>query len=83
MSIRPFTRLAARQVHQAGGQDLYEGNELARFFALLLMVSGPDLAAAPIIGAQLLRFTSWRGVFAVLAVIGAALLIVAACWPGG
>ena len=53
---------------------------LARFFALLLIVNGAAPIAAPIIGAQLLRFTSWRGVFAVLAVIGAALFIVAACW---
>ncbi|MGD0376032.1 MAG: multidrug effflux MFS transporter [Streptosporangiaceae bacterium] len=61
-------------------RDLYEGNELARFFALLLMVNGTAPIAAPIIGAQLLRFTSWRGVFAVLAGIGVVLLVVTAGW---
>ena len=71
---------AAIVIARAMVRDLYEGNELARFFALLLMVSGAAPIAAPIIGAQLLRFTSWRGVFAVLAVIGAALFMVAACW---
>ena len=71
---------AAIVIARAMVRDLYEGNELARFFALLLMVSGAAPILAPIIGAQLLRFTSWRGVFAVLAVIGAALLLVAACW---
>jgi DHA1 family bicyclomycin/chloramphenicol resistance-like MFS transporter len=61
-------------------RDLYEGNDLARSFALLLIVNGAAPIAAPVIGAQLLRFTSWRGVFAVLAVIGVVLLIVTAGW---
>lgn len=71
---------AAIVIGRAIVRDLYEGNELARFFALLLMVSGAAPIAAPIIGGQLLRFTSWRGVFAVLAATGAVLLIVTARW---
>jgi MFS transporter, DHA1 family, multidrug resistance protein len=71
---------AAIVIARAIVRDLYDGNELARFFALLLIVNGAAPIAAPIIGAQLLRVTSWRGVFAVLAVIGAALFTVAACW---
>src|ERR1039457_7199552 len=51
-----------------------------RIMQLLLIVNGTAPIAAPIIGVQLLRFTSWRGVFAVLAVVGAVLLIVAAGW---
>lgn len=71
---------AAIVIARAMVRDLYEGNELARFYALLLIVNGAAPIAAPIIGGQLLRFTSWRGVFAVLAVVGAVLLIVAAGW---
>ncbi len=59
-------------------RDLYSGEQMARFYALLLMVNGAAPIAAPVIGGQLLRVTSWRGVFAVLALTGVALLTAAA-----
>jgi len=55
-------------------RDLYEGTELARILGSLTLVFGLAPVLAPVIGGQVLRFTSWRGVFAVLAAIGAALL---------
>ncbi len=51
-------------------RDLYNGSELARFFALLMLVNGLAPILAPLIGAQVLRVTDWRGIFVVLAVIG-------------
>jgi MFS transporter, DHA1 family, multidrug resistance protein len=51
-------------------RDRYEGDELARFYALLLIVNGAAPIIAPILGGQLLHVTTWRGVFAVLAGIG-------------
>jgi DHA1 family bicyclomycin/chloramphenicol resistance-like MFS transporter len=51
-------------------RDLYDGPAAARFFSLLMLVNGVAPVAAPVIGGQLLRFTSWRGVFVVIAVIG-------------
>jgi DHA1 family bicyclomycin/chloramphenicol resistance-like MFS transporter len=54
--------------------DLYAGIAQARFYALLMQVSGVAPIIAPIIGGQLLRFTSWRGVFVALALFGVALL---------
>ncbi|HJZ49241.1 MAG TPA: multidrug effflux MFS transporter [Roseiflexaceae bacterium] len=62
--------------------DLYSGVTQARFFALLMQVSGLAPIIAPIIGSQLLRFTSWRGVFVTLALIGVALLLAAALGLG-
>lgn len=50
--------------------DLYEGRTAARFYSRLLLVSGFAPIIAPIIGGQVLRFTSWRGVFVVLAALG-------------
>jgi MFS transporter, DHA1 family, multidrug resistance protein len=44
----------------------------------MMAVNGLAPILAPILGGQLLRVTSWRGVFAVLAVIGIALLGAAA-----
>jgi MFS transporter, DHA1 family, multidrug resistance protein len=59
-------------------RDLHSGKALARFFSLLMLVNGLAPILAPILGGLLLRFTSWRGVFIVLAVIGALLLLAAA-----
>ncbi|OPH59682.1 Bcr/CflA family drug resistance efflux transporter [Paenibacillus ferrarius] len=51
-------------------RDMYEGVEMTKFFALLMLVNGAAPILAPIIGGQLLEFTSWRGVFLVLSLIG-------------
>ncbi len=59
-------------------RDLYGGPDLARILGLLTLVFGLAPVLAPVIGGQLLRVTSWRGVFAVLAAAGLALL--AASW---
>jgi DHA1 family bicyclomycin/chloramphenicol resistance-like MFS transporter len=56
-------------------RDLYSGNESARMFSWLALVFGLSPIAAPIIGAQLLHITSWRGVFAGLAAIAGLILI--------
>lgn len=51
-------------------RDLFNGVAAARFFSSLMLVSGVAPIAAPVIGGQLLRFTSWRGIFALLACLG-------------
>lgn len=56
-------------------RDLHTGPALARFFALTMLVNGLAPILAPIIGGQLLLVTSWRGVFLVLAAIGAVLFL--------
>ncbi|MDD9266938.1 multidrug effflux MFS transporter [Paenibacillus sp. GCM10023248] len=60
-------------------RDLYEGVELTKFFALLMLVNGAAPILAPIAGGQILQFTSWRGVFLVLGAIGL-LMLAAATW---
>jgi DHA1 family bicyclomycin/chloramphenicol resistance-like MFS transporter len=62
-------------IARAQVRDLFSGVALARFFSSLMLVTGLGPILAPVIGGQLLRFTSWRGVFAVLAVIGVILLL--------
>lgn len=56
-------------------RDMYSGSELTRFFSLLMLINGAAPILAPILGGQLLRFVSWRGVFAVLSVIGVIMLL--------
>src|SRR5580692_8033742 len=58
-------------------RDLYAGGELARVLGSLMLVFGLAPVLAPVIGGQVLRFTSWRGVFGVLAGIGLVLLLLA------
>jgi DHA1 family bicyclomycin/chloramphenicol resistance-like MFS transporter len=58
-------------------RDLYEGAELARVLGSLMLVFGLAPVLAPVIGGQILRFTSWRGVFGVLAAIGLILFLFA------
>jgi DHA1 family bicyclomycin/chloramphenicol resistance-like MFS transporter len=59
-------------------RDLYSGDAAARIFALLVLISGVAPVLAPAIGGQVLLLTSWRGIFVVLAALGAALFATAA-----
>jgi DHA1 family bicyclomycin/chloramphenicol resistance-like MFS transporter len=58
-------------------RDLFEGAKAARFFSTLLLVTGVGPILAPQIGAEILRVTSWRGIFLSLAMIASALLVTA------
>ncbi|WP_409343900.1 multidrug effflux MFS transporter [Paenibacillus sp. MBLB4367] len=55
-------------------RDLYAGSELTKFYSLLMLVNGAAPILSPIVGGQLLKVTSWRGVFVVLGVIGVIML---------
>jgi DHA1 family bicyclomycin/chloramphenicol resistance-like MFS transporter len=58
-------------------RDLFTGEEVARVFSTLLLVTAAAPLLAPQIGAELLRITSWRGIFVALTLIGSVLLLVA------
>jgi len=62
-------------------RDQYSGTELARVLGSLMLVFGLAPVLAPVIGGQILRFTSWRGVFGVLAAIGLVLFLLAWTLP--
>ncbi|MEI7027929.1 multidrug effflux MFS transporter [Paenibacillus sp. y28] len=59
-------------------RDMYSGPALTSFFAMLMLVNGAAPILAPIIGGQLLQFTTWRGVFIVLGLFG--IVMLAAVW---
>ena len=63
-------------------RDVYQGSDVARFLALTMLISGLAPILAPMLGGQLLRVTSWRGAFAVLAAIGLLLLVASAVGLG-
>ncbi len=56
-------------------RDLFSGTAMTRFFSTLMVVNGVAPVVAPVIGGQLLTFTTWRAVFLVLTFVGAALLL--------
>ncbi|MCW2722406.1 multidrug effflux MFS transporter [Pseudonocardia sp.] len=51
-------------------RDLYSGRAAATLLSRLILVMGVAPVIAPTLGGELLRFTSWRGVFACLAGYG-------------
>lgn len=69
---------AASVVALAIVRDLFEGRAAATMLSRLFLVMGVAPVLAPTFGGELLRFTSWRGVFAVLAVYGVLVLALGA-----
>ncbi|MGW1814576.1 Bcr/CflA family multidrug efflux MFS transporter [Streptomyces sp. NPDC002125] len=67
-------------ISRAVVRDLYDGDEMARFFSTLMLISGVAPVIAPVIGGQVLQFTDWRGIFVVLTVIGVLLTLVVWKW---
>jgi len=67
-------------VSRAVARDLHAGDALARFLSTLMLVNGLAPILAPVLGAQVLRVTSWRGVFWVLAAIGVVLAAGTVLW---
>ncbi|MBQ0924357.1 Bcr/CflA family multidrug efflux MFS transporter [Saccharopolyspora endophytica] len=75
--VQGFGGAAGIVIARAVVRDLFSGVALAKFFSLLMLVNGVVPVLAPVLGGQLLRVTSWRGVFVTLCAIGAALLVAA------
>jgi DHA1 family bicyclomycin/chloramphenicol resistance-like MFS transporter len=61
---------AASVIALAIVRDLFDGRAAATMLSRLFLVMGVAPVLAPTLGGEVLRFTSWRGVFAVLAVYG-------------
>jgi DHA1 family bicyclomycin/chloramphenicol resistance-like MFS transporter len=57
-------------------RDLYSGAALARAYSRLYVVVGAAPIVAPVLGTQILRFTSWRGIFVTLAALALVLIAV-------
>ena len=59
-------------------RDLYTGRAAATLLSRLLLVMGAAPVLAPTLGGWVLGFTSWRGVFGLLALYGLVMLPIAA-----
>lgn len=57
-------------------RDLYDGRAAATMLSRLFLVLGAAPVLAPTIGGEMLRYTSWRGIFALLAAYGVVMIAV-------
>ncbi|HWT93886.1 MAG TPA: multidrug effflux MFS transporter [Solirubrobacteraceae bacterium] len=62
-------------VGRAVVRDLHVGDDAARLYSMLSVVSGVAPILAPVLGGQLLLVVPWQGLFVVLAGIGALVLV--------
>ncbi|ANN35544.1 Bcr/CflA family drug resistance efflux transporter [[Bacillus thuringiensis] serovar konkukian] len=62
-------------ISRAMVRDMYSGSEMTKFFSLLMLVNGAAPILSPMIGGQLLKVTSWHGVFVVLGAICVFMLV--------
>ena len=76
--VQGFAGAAGIVIARAIVRDLRSGAAAARVFSYLMLVTGLAPILAPIIGSQLLRVTSWRGLFVTLSAIGLVLLVASA-----
>lgn len=65
---------------RAIARDVCTGEELMKFFSMLMMVNGVAPVVSPVIGGQMLWFASWRGIFWLLALIGLLLSVSSYCF---
>lgn len=81
ISLNVYHLILSRILQAAGGsvssalataivKDMYQGRRRESILALVQSMVVISPAVAPVIGALLLKFTSWRGVFAAQAVLG-------------
>lgn len=66
---------AAAVISRAIASDMYSGNELTKFMALLMLVNGIAPVVAPTIGGIILNYSVWRMVFVILTIFGFVMVI--------
>ena len=55
--------------------DEFEGRELMKMLAVIGAINGIAPIAAPVVGGVMLSLTDWRGIFAILLLLGLLLLV--------
>lgn len=74
--VQGLAGAAGLVIARAMARDLYEGRSLVIFFSRLILISGFAPVIAPVLGGQLGKIMSWRGIFGVLAGFGLVLLLI-------
>lgn len=74
-ALQAFGACAGMVIPRAIVRDLYTGHEAAKLMALLMLVMSVSPILAPLAGSLVISLWSWREVFAALAVVAVACLI--------
>jgi len=75
--VQGFAAAAGMVLSMAIVRDRFEGIQVGKAMARLMLVVGVAPSIAPLIGAQFLRLGSWRYMFVALAIFGVLLLVLA------
>lgn len=73
--LQGVTGGAAAVISRAIASDMYSGNELTKFMALLMLVNGIAPVVAPTIGGIILNYSVWSMVFVILTIFGFVMVI--------
>lgn len=76
-TLQGLAGAAVAVVSMAVVRDLFSGVRAAQLLSRLMLVVGVAPILAPSIGSALLTFTSWRGIFVVLALVAVGLFVLA------
>ncbi len=76
-TLQGLAGAAVAVVSMAVVRDLFSGIRAAQLLSRLMLVVGVAPILAPSIGSALLSFTSWRGIFVVLAAVAVGLFVLA------
>ena len=74
-ALQAFGACAGMVIPRAIVRDLYTGHEAARLMALLMLVMSVSPILAPLAGSVVISIWSWREVFALLAAVAVACLV--------
>ena len=78
--VQGLAGAAGPVIARASIRDLASGIQAAKGLSRLVAIIGLAPVVGPLIGGVVLQFTSWRGLFVALAVIGAISLVTAIIW---
>lgn len=78
--VQGLAGASGQVLSRAIARDLFSGPLLTKFYAMLSAVNGIFPVISPVIGGFLVRYTGWKGIFVLLAIVG--LVVVIAIFVG-
>ncbi len=82
-TLQGLAGAAVAVVAMAMVRDLFSGIRAAQLLSRLILVLGVAPILAPSLGSALLKFTSWQGIFVVLAIVAVGMFVLALVRPAG
>lgn len=68
--LQGFSASAGIVISRAIVRDIFSGQQLTKFFALIMVINGLAPILAPIVGGGILTFSEWNAIFILLGLLG-------------